>query len=346
MNEINILNSTEKINQIEPLEVDHLKKQDPMSKHYPTRDENIFKLFDTVHKIVPTKVPLLITGEQGVGKEKFAKAIHIASGQPKGRFIEANCSNLPVNFFEMELFGIPKTYFSDTQPMTPQYFDVCTLMLDEVSNLDKHLQFNLLRILKEQENTHSNRTHTGTAVDARIIACTVKNIQLEVNAGRFNAELLSKLNVIQIEIPPLRTRTRDIDLYSELFLAEFNAQYSKKISLTSSAKQALRQYTWPGNIRELRNVLHRAVLLHSNDVSCEDLEWININTPTEIAMATPLPQITVSELEQHLILQTLRRHNGNRTHTAKALGISLRTLRYKLKELLKYGYEIDIKTTP
>lgn len=343
MNEINILNTTEPKTQIETIEVDLFKKQDPMSKHYPTRDEGLFKLFDTIHKIVPTKIPVLITGEQGVGKEKFAKAIHIASGQPKGRFIEANCANLPVNFFEMELFGIPKTYFSDTQPMTPQYFDVCTLMLDEVTNLDKHLQFNLLRILKEQENSPS-RTHSGTAVDARIIACTVKNIQLEVNAGRFHAELFSKLNVIQIEIPPLRARTKDIDLYAEMFLTEFNTQYSKKISLTASAKQALRQYTWPGNIRELRNVLHRAVLLHSNDVSCENLEWININTPTEIAMATPLPQITINELEQHLILQTLRRYNGNRTHTAKALGISLRTLRYKLKELLKYGYEIDAKS--
>lgn len=345
MPETNILNNTEQVKQIEMLEVDFKKNQDPMSKHFPTKDEIVLGLFETVQKIVPTKIPILIIGERGVGKEKFSKTIHIASGKSKGRFIEANCANLPINFFEMELFGTQKTYFSDTEPMTPQYFDVCTLMLDEVTNLDKHLQFNLLKVLKEQDKYLQNPAHTGTAIDARIIACTSKNIQIEVNAGRFNAELFSKLNIIQIEIPPLRLRPKDINLYIEIFLAEFNAQYAKSIALTSSAKQALRQYTWPGNTRELRNVLHRAVLLHSHDVACEDLEWLNINTPTEIAMSIPLPQITVAELEQYLILQTLRRHNGNRTHTAKALGISLRALRYKLKELLKYGYEIEIKTT-
>lgn len=344
MAEINLTQPQERVKPIENIEVDHEKKQDLMSKHYPTRSDNVKKLFDVVYKILPTNVPALITGEHGVGKEKFAKAIHISHNKEKSRFIEANCSNLPANFFELELFGIPKTYFSDTEPNLPQYFDVCTLMLDEVTNLDKHLQFTLLRVLREQEKNSQTRQHTGTAIDARIIACSVKNLQVEVNAGRFNAELLSKLNVIHIEIPPLRNRIADIDLYADIFLEVFNRQYNKKIMLTPAAKQALRQYTWPGNVSELKNILHRAALLGNQEIDCSDLQWINVNTPTEIAMSTPLPQITVHELEQRLILQTLRRFNGNRTHTARALGISLRTLRYKLKELVDFGYNIECES--
>ncbi len=340
MTEVNILELKEMVKPFENTEVDHEKKQDLMSKHYATRDENVKKIFKVVQKVIPTNVPILVSGEHGVGKEKFAKAIHIAHDKDKSRFIEANCGNLPANFFELELFGIPKTYFSDTEQTLPQYFDVCTLMLDEVTNLDKHLQFSLLRVLREQERS-SQSQHTGTALDSRIIACSVKNLQVEVNAGRFSAELLSKLNVIHIEVPPLRTRTVDIDLYTEMFLSEFNKQYGKHISITAAAKQALRQYTWPGNVRELKNILHRAALLGNSEIGCADLQWINVNTPTEIAMASPLPQITVHELEQRLILQTLRRFNGNRTHTAKALGISLRTLRYKLKELTEFGYNIS-----
>ena len=346
MTEINLTNPSENVKPLENLEVDSFTNQDLMSKHYPTRDESVKKLFDVAYKVLSTNIPILVTGEHGVGKEKFAKAMHIAHDRVKSRFIEANCGNLPTNFFELELFGIPKTYFSDTEPQLPQYFDVCTLMLDEVTNLDKHLQFSLLRVLREQDKSPGTRFHTGTSLDARIIACSVKNLQVEVNAGRFNAELLSKLNVIQIEIPPLRNRITDIDLYAEMFIAEFNQQYSKKVLLTPAAKQALRQYTWPGNIRELKNILHRAALLGNDEIDCTDLQWINVNTPTEIAMSSPLPQITVHELEQRLILQTLRRFNGNRTHTAKALGISLRTLRYKLKELTEFGYDIECETNP
>lgn len=336
----NILNTLTKSNQIDQIDCKPVQEPDLLSKNFPTKDENIWKLFEIVRPLIPTKVPILLTGEHGVGKEKFAKAIHIASGRSKSRFIEANCANLPQNFFEMELFGISNTYFSDIQSNHGNYFEVCTLMLDEVTNLDRHLQFNLLSVLKEQQKFLNQSTHTGRAVDARIIACSTKNLQIEVTAGRFSAELLSKLNIIHLEIPPLRMRPFDIDLYSELFFNEFKLQYSRQSILTASAKQALAQYTWPGNLDELKNVLHRAVLLHQNEIKCENLQWININTPTEIAMAISLPQITIAELEQYLILQTLRRHNGNRTHTAKALGISLRALRYKIKELLEYGYEI------
>lgn len=319
----------------------NVQELDLLSKNFPTNHESILKLFDIIRPVIPTKVPILITGEHGVGKEKLAKAIHIASGRSKSRFIEANCANLPQNFFDMELFGISKHYFSDIQSAQVQYFEVCTLMLDEVTHLNKHLQFGLLCVLKEQEKLLNQQTHTGKAVDARIIVCSTKNLHIEVNAGRFNSELLSKLNIIHLDIPPLRSRLSDLELYTQIFLNEFNVQYSKRCFLTISARQALEQYRWPGNLHELKNIIHRAVLLHSGEIKCENLEWININTPTEIAMTIPLPQITIAELEQYLILQTLRRHGGNRTHTAKALGISLRALRYKIKELLENGYEVS-----
>jgi len=341
MTNLNLIESTESVKPLEKEEVDCETKQDLMSKNFPTLDKNIKKLFNVVNKILPTNISVLLTGEHGVGKEKFAKAIHVAHNQIKSRFIEANCSNLPTNFFELELFGVPKTHFLDSETVTPQYFEICTLLLDEVTNLDKHLQFALLRVLREQEKNSQKRRYTGTALDARVIACSIKNLQAEVNAGRFNAELFSKLSVIHIEIPSLRNRMADIDLYADMFINEFNTQYNKHVKLTITAKQSLRQYTWPGNIRELKNILHRATLLGNTEIDCTDLKWINVNTPTEIAMSTPLPQVTVHELEQRLILQTLRRYNGNRTHTAKALSISLRTLRYKLKELIDFGYDIN-----
>ena len=142
----------------------------------------------------------------------------------------------------------------------------------------------------------------------------------------------------------MRQRLVDIDFYSEIFLREFNIQFSKNVQLSPTAKQALRTYTWPGNTRELRNVIQRSVLLSTRDyIGVEELHLMKANSRTEVAMGDPLPQVTLMELEQRLILQTLRRMNGNRTHTAKALGISLRALRYKLNELVECGYEVEGK---
>jgi two-component system response regulator AtoC len=218
-----------------------------------------------------------------------------------------------------------------------------TLMLDEITELDPQLQLKLLRILKEQD-VNKGAVRRGTAADARVIACTHKNVNDEVNAQRFRNDLYFKLHVIQLDIEPLRTRTVDIDFYSEIFLREYNIQFSKNVQLSPTAKQALRTYTWPGNVRELRNVVQRSVLLATRDyISVEELHLMKANSRTEVAMSDALPQITLRELEQRLILQTLRRMNGNRTHTAKALGISLRALRYKLNELVDCGYEVEGK---
>lgn len=311
-----------------------------MLRHFPTRDDKMYKLLEVARTVAPTKVPVLITSESGCGKETLAKAIHIAGGRDRGRFISASSPNLPANFFEMDLFSSPRNQanFSSSRP-----FETCTLLLDDLTELDSNLQAKLLKILKEQD-VNKGVIRRGTAADARIIACTNKNLQDEVNAGRFRNDLYFKLHVIHLDIPALRHRTVDIDFYSELFLREFNMQFSKNVQLSPTAKQALRAYTWPGNVRELRSIMQRSVLLSTRDyIGVEELHLMKANSRTEVAMADALPQITLKELEQRLILQTLRRMNGNRTHTAKALGISLRALRYKLNELVECGFEVEGK---
>ena len=314
-----------------------------MLRHYPTRDERVYKLLEVARTIAPTKVPVLITGESGTGKETFAKAIHIAGGRERGRFVVANCANIPQNFFELELFNSSKMNMDYNNLVPNRTPEICSLMLDEVTDLDNAMQTKLLKVLKEQD-INKGAVRKGTAADARIIACSLKNIQDEVNAQRFRNDLFFKLHVIHLELLPLRARPVDIDFYSEIFVREFNIQFSKSVQLSLTAKQALRTYTWPGNVRELRNVIQRSILLATKDsISVEDLHLVKSNSRTEVALGEPLPQVTLRELEQRLILQTLRRMNGNRTHTAKALGISLRALRYKLNELVECGYEVEGK---
>jgi DNA-binding NtrC family response regulator len=313
--------------------------EEEMLRHFPTRDEKMYKILEVARTVAPTKVPILITSESGCGKESLAKSIHIAGGRDRGRFISASSPNLPANFFEMDLFAAR----NPSEFGAARNTETCTLLLDDITELDTNLQVKLLKILKEQD-VSKVAIRRGTAADARIIACTNKNLQDEVNAGRFRNDLFFKLHVIHLEIPSLRQRTVDIDFYSELFLREFNVQFSKNVQLSPTAKQALRTYTWPGNVRELRSVMQRSVLLSTKDyIGVEELHLMKANSRTEVAMADALPQITLKELEQRLILQTLRRMNGNRTHTAKALGISLRALRYKLNELVECGYEVEGK---
>ena len=326
-----------------PMENEHRISEEEMLRHYPTRDEKVFKLLEVARTIAPTKVPVLITGESGTGKETFAKSIHIAGGRERGRFVVASCASIPQNFFEMEIFHSQKNNHDYGQMNSPRIHETCSLMLDEIAELDPAMQLKLLKVLKEQD-LNKGATRKGTASDARIIACSNKNMQDEVNAQRFRNDLFFKLHVIHLEIPPLRARPVDIDFYSEIGLREFNLQFSKNVQLSPTAKQALRTYTWPGNIRELRNVIQRSVLLSTRDyIGVEDLHLIKSNSRTEVAMGEPLPQVTLRELEQRLILQTLRRMGGNRTHTAKALGISLRALRYKLNELVDCGYDVEGK---
>lgn len=326
-----------------PVENENRISEEEMLRHYPTRDEKIFKLLEVARTIAPTKVPVLITGESGTGKETFAKSIHIAGGRDRGRFVVASCASIPPNFFDMELFHSQKNMGDYNGMNQNRVYETCSLMLDEVTELDQAMQLKLLRVLKEQD-ANKGAIRKGTASDARIIACSNRNLQDEVNAQRFRNDLFFKLHVIHLEVPPLRARPVDIDLYSEIALREFNMQFSKNVQLSPTAKQALRTYMWPGNIRELRNVIQRSVLLVTRDyIGVEDLHLMRSNSRTEVAMGEPLPQVTLGELEQRLILQTLRRMNGNRTHTAKALGISLRALRYKLNELVECGYEVEGK---
>jgi DNA-binding NtrC family response regulator len=309
--------------------------EEEMLKNFPTRDEAVYKLLNISRVAASAKIPILITGESGSGKETLSKAIHIAGGKNRGKMMVANCSNLPQHFFEMDL--------SQRQGEYSRSLECSTLMMDEITSLDNNMQIKLLKILRDQD-LNKGSIKRGTLADSRIIACTVKNLQDEVSAQKFRQDLFFKLNGLSLEIPALRKRPLDIDYYSELFIKEFCNQFSKNVQLSPTAKQALRTYSWPGNVRELRSVIQRSVLLSTTDyIGVEELHMIKANSRTEVALSDSLPQITLRELEQRMILQTLRRMNGNRTHTAKVLGISLRALRYKLNELVDCGFEVEGK---
>lgn len=314
--------------------------EEEMLNNFPTRDEEVYKILEVSRTVAPTQVPVLIVGESGSGKELLAKAIHIASGRESGRFIVASCMNLPENFFELELFQMNQ---ASNEYNNRRSALLGSLMLDELTELNPAMQLKLFRMLRDQDENRP-ALNPGSVSSGRVIACTHRDLQDQVNAGKFRNDLFFKLHVICIKIPSLRKRVVDIDYYSEIFIREFNIQFSKNVQLSPTAKQALRAYTWPGNVRELRNILQRSVLLAAHDyIGVEDLHLIRVNSRTELAMAEALPQVTLRELEQRLILQTLRRMNGNRTHSAKALGISLRALRYKLNELVECGFEVEGK---
>src|SRR5215470_5142719 len=281
-------------------------------------------------RVAGTDATVLIQGETGTGKELMARFIHDASPRASAPFVAVNCCALPETLVESELFGHERGAFTGAATRRTGWFEVAaggTLVLDEVSEIPLAVQAKLLRTL--QERVGSSQV---VKVNVRVIAISNRDLRAEVQAGRFREDLFYRLNVVSLSLPALRERLGDIPLLSRHFLRKYaDATSSPAEVLSPDALSRLLAHAWPGNIRELENVIQRAVILaDGREIAAE-----HVLPDTSFAAgprAESAPGRTVMEHEKELILSTLKRLNGNRTHTAKALGVSVRTIRNRLRE--------------
>jgi two-component system, NtrC family, response regulator HydG len=270
---------------------------------------------------------VLITGETGTGKELVARAVHYNSGRATAPFVEINCTTLPENLLEAELFGYEPGAFTDARVAKPGLFEVAdggTLFLDEIGDLSVQLQGKLLRVIEEKRVRRLGAVRE-VDVDIRLVAATHVDLPQAIRAGRFRQDLYYRLNVVPIQLPPLRARGDDVTLLADHFLDRFSKQYEiARPQLTPEIRRALRTHPWPGNVRELRNSIERAVLLGDGDLFAEDL------FPEESAALNhdgvlPFPA-TIQEIEEAAAKAMVERCAGNKSEAAKALGISRKHL--------------------
>ena len=295
-------------------------------------------LFDTMALVAPSEATVLIFGESGTGKELIADAIHQNSSRRDQPFIKVNCAALPETLLESELFGHEKGSFTGAVARKQGRFQLAhksSIFLDEVAEMASTTQAKILRVLQEREFEPLGGTQT-IKVDTRVIAATNKNLEDEIKEGRFREDLYYRLNVVNLEVPPLRERREDISLLADFFLKRY-AEKNKRIikGFTPRAMDLLMRYEWPGNVRELENVVERAVILARGEmVTPAEFPDILLQLDPEIkaTYVNLSPGRTLKDVEKDMIIRTLEETGGNRTHAAKILGISRRTLQLKLKE--------------
>jgi DNA-binding NtrC family response regulator len=315
--------------------------------HGPGPMEKVIALAD---QIAPSDASVLIVGESGTGKELIARQIHQKSKRANERFVSVNCAAIPENLLESELFGHEKGAFTGAVARRIGKFEEAsggTLLLDEISEMDPHLQAKLLRAIQEREIDRVGGNQP-VKVDIRVIATTNRDLAEEVRAGRFREDLLFRLNVFTLDLPPLRERREDIALLAEHFAAKFAELNALPVRpLEPAALDALRAHHWRGNVRELENTMHRAVLLAEGEtigasaITISDaLGAVGDDAGAAPADASTMVGRTVADVERDLILNTLEHCLGNRTHAANILGISIRTLRNKLKLYSDQGIQV------
>jgi transcriptional regulator with PAS, ATPase and Fis domain len=303
-----------------------------------TLDPNMRKVLKVAENIAHSRASVLVTGESGTGKELLARYIHSKSPRALKRMVAINCAAVPEGLLESELFGHEKGSFTGAHQAKPGKFELAhqsTLLLDEMGELPLVLQSKLLRALQEGEIERVGGKEP-IKVDVRIIVTTNKDLKKLVQEGLFREDLFYRLNVIPVHIPPLRARPKDLILLAKHFVEVScitNGITPKELSQEAINSLLLSQ--WPGNIRELQNVVERTVLLSQNQMITE--EDLNIQIETNKADVPFTPGMTLGDAEKFLILKTLEFTSQNRTQAAKILGISIRTLRNKLCEYRKDG---------
>ncbi|HKR81221.1 MAG TPA: sigma-54 dependent transcriptional regulator [Nitrospira sp.] len=298
--------------------------------------EPMQRLYSLVEMVADSDVTVLLTGESGTGKELVARAIHHKSHRANGPFVTLNCGALPENLFESELFGYEKGAFTGATTNKMGRFELAdggTLLLDEVGELSLKSQVDFLRVLETKEFRRLGGTKI-VKVDARIVAATNRNLEVAVKEGEFREDLYYRLNVVPLHLPPLRERGDDIPLLTDRFMAEFWAQHHRQPKeISRQAMRLLRLYAWPGNIRQLRNLIERLVVtVKSAVIEPEHLpEEVQASREDARTMVVSLGS-PLKEIEREAIRRTLVEVTNHREKAAKLLGISLRALHYKIKE--------------
>jgi len=306
-------------------------------------DPAMVRLRAEIRTIADSRGTVLVQGESGTGKELVARAIHEAGRRASGPFIRLNCAAIPETLLESELFGHERGAFTGATEKKAGKFalaDGGTLLLDEISEVPFAVQAKLLRVLRERESMPPG-AENAAAGDVRIIATTNRDLRDEVRAGRFREDLYDRLNVVPLHIVPLRRRKGDIGILAGHFVQNFCAENRKPLmAISRRALDRLRELDWPGNVRQLQNVIERAVILGTAPVL--DVEHLGLGAEMTDRTAGPVlsAEMTIREMERELILRKLRRTHGNRTRAAEELGISVRTLRNKLNRYHAAGVEI------
>ncbi len=298
-----------------------------------TRDPKVLQTLKMLDMVASSSATILIQGESGTGKEVLARHIHRKSTRAHQPFIAINCAALPEGLLESELFGYEKGAFTGALTRRAGKFELAhhgTLLLDEIGEMSLGLQAKLLRVLQEREVDRLG-SRQPIPVDVRVIVTTNRNLAQEVQAGRFREDVYYRLSVMPFTLPPLRDRPEDIQMLAEQFAhRSFRRNHRLWKGISDEAMMYLKRRPWRGNVRELENVIERGVLLANN--GSLQVEHFQFDEPTLTSGPTHAPSGTIWEMERDLILRTLEAHNSNRTHAARTLGISIRTLRNKLRE--------------
>jgi two-component system response regulator FlrC len=316
-----------------------------------TQDKRMFRLLNLAEQVADSQASVLIQGGSGTGKELFARYIHQQSNRCDGPFVAVNCAALPETLLESELFGYEKGAFTGALSKKPGKFELAsngTILLDEITEMQLHLQAKLLRVIQEHEVDRIGGLKP-VAVNVRVIATTNRDILDTIQKGDFREDLYYRLNIIPLKIPPLRERGADKALLAEHFIKKYNAIDGRDVKgLTDNALDYLDHLPLKGNVRELENIIRRAVLLSRGEwLEAEDLSFEDVLEHTSEKCPEPSSSGKVTdiqkdfmtgslkEIEQRAIMHTLNQTDGNRTHAANVLGISVRTLRNKLNEYKK-----------
>jgi two-component system response regulator AtoC len=296
------------------------------------------EIFATVMRVAPTRATVLLAGESGVGKDLIARAIHFHSPRRERPLVKINCTAIPENLMESELFGYEKGAFTGATTSKPGKFeqaDTGTVFLDEIGDVPASVQVKLLRVLQEREFERLGSNVTRH-IDVRVVAATNQDLRAALEQGTFREDLYYRLNVVPINLPPLRERTEDIPFLARHFLAKHGPELGSRVAgITDAAMAVLMGYHWPGNVRELENVVERSLVMCTGDaLDAEDIKLEMAPRRHNHSAPAFLPEgMTLDQYEQELIREALRRADGNKSQAARLLGLTRNALRYRLAQM-------------
>jgi two-component system response regulator AtoC len=333
----------EKALEVRALRAENRALREELGKRYEFdnivgRSPAMQEIFATVERVAPSRATVLLAGESGVGKDLIARAIHFHSPRRDRPFVKIDCTALPENLMESELFGYEKGAFTGANTTKPGKFeqaDTGTVFLDEIGDVPASIQVKLLRILQEREfeRLGSNKTRH---IDVRVIAATNQDLRAALEQGTFREDLYYRLNVVPINIIPLRDRMQDIPFLAEHFLHKYAAEAGNRVqTITPAAMSKLMSYHWPGNVRELENAIERGVVMGTGEtLDAADIKLDNAPRPRSGGTELMLPPgMTLDEYEQELIREALKRADGNKSQAARSLGLTRNALRYRLAQM-------------